>query len=152
MQMSCLHQGSHPLQREASPRTQNWGAQVSPGPRCAPIWADLGKPQLSQTGPNYSSHVTMALQLQSKLKTICRELKASPRPELNTHFAIRRAETTRESRSTHVKKAKRMDNNDKFTQHRFACLFSVFPQQNVNSCELEPYLSLLLSRSLGPAE
>lgn len=30
----------------------------------------------------------MALHLQSKLKIIRRELKASPKPELNTNFAI----------------------------------------------------------------
>lgn len=50
------------------------------------------------------------------------------------------------------KKAKRKDVNDKFTKQRFASLLSVFPQENMNCCELESYLPCATTASMGPAE
>lgn len=68
---------------EGGPTRQKQGLQTSPGPQVGPNPVRLGTASaFAQTDPNYRSHVTVALQLQSKLKMTGRELKASFKPEL----------------------------------------------------------------------
>lgn len=110
----------------------------------------------SPKDPDYRSHVTEALHLQSKLKImICRELEGQlqkPGPASTLPFAgdfSAESRSTKESRRPDGKKQREGANDDKFTGHRFACLFSVFPQENTNSQELEPYLPCATTTSLG---
>lgn len=89
------------------------------------IWES---PSFFPTDSNHRSPVTVALHLQSKLKIICRELKASSQPELNTNVAtcwylLCRAGTLGKAEVYTWQKVKSMDNNDKFMEHRSTSLF-----------------------------
>lgn len=136
-----------------APRDRTADPRLVHGHRRTLIRVDLGRPQLL---PNYRSHGTVVLHLQRKLQMICRELKPGPSqsstPPLPFSGNLHRAEALRKAEVQVGKKAERRDSNDKFTEHRFACLFSVFPQENINSCELEPYLPCATAISLHPAD
>lgn len=114
------------------------------GHRCALNQVDLGKPKLLPNRPKLQNSFTVVLHLHSKLKMICRKLKASSKPCPTSTLSFARnfsAELRHWGKQKHkCEKAKRIGNNNKYTKHSLACSLSLSPHYNVSSCELKAYL------------
>lgn len=159
IQMIRLHQGSTSTPRGRSyttaPRDRTGDPRLVQGHRHALIRVGLGRPQLLPNRPKlqepHDSGLAPPKQAEDDLQRAKSQLQARSQLQLFCLLvtSLQRAEALRKVEVQRGKKAKR---RDKSTEHRFACLFSVFPQENTNSYELEPYLPCATTTSLGRAE